>query len=501
MSAACSPPPRKRARTKGPPSPTGDDDHDGDENLLHALLGGKDGGDGPIAVLAAALPSHDLRSLGCVTSPLCEAVGASCDRWEKSSRRFDSALKKKAPAAEDTAAEDHHMPTLSQRQLQTPGGGRGLTMRCLTPWMAHRRPPASCLRPREMHLPKKAGAGGNSLRCFRVAPPGKLFLLGGTAHKSALSYDAYAARRQKTAAASTWSAAEVPDLPEIIEDAAAAWLRGKLYVVGGEIGSWDVDGYEEISARCYCFDPADRDAGWRRVADLRVGRIAHAAVVLGGHLYVLAGIKAWNADGDEDGVPVASVERYDPAADAWEAVAPMKTARWCTAAAACKADGKLYVFGGTAPSAGDDHDAASRTCERYDPVADAWESLPDLPTARSGAAAAVLGGKLWVAGGSDGTELKRTVETFDPLTGTWDCSKADLVTARHRPALAVLNGKLHALGGTLGLNGPAYEHMFAGYEKMVSVEKYNARKNSWSVVSSMGLPEGREMSAVAVLMA
>ena len=34
----------------------------------------------------------------------------------------------------------------------------GLALRCLVPWAAGRRPPASCVA--EVHLPKLAGAGG-----------------------------------------------------------------------------------------------------------------------------------------------------------------------------------------------------------------------------------------------------------------------------------------------------------------------------------------------------
>ena len=45
-----------------------------------------------------------------------------------------------------------------------------------------------------------------------------------------------------------------------------------------------------------------------------------AVVVLDGKLYAMGGYN------DDDGI-LSSVERYDPALDAWEAVAPMGTAR------------------------------------------------------------------------------------------------------------------------------------------------------------------------------
>ena len=53
----------------------------------------------------------------------------------------------------------------------------------------------------------------------------------------------------------------------------------------------------------------------------------------------------------------------------------MGTARWNHAAAVL--DGKLYAVGG---HGGND----SRSCERYDPAADAWEPVPDLAAAGHG---------------------------------------------------------------------------------------------------------------------
>jgi hypothetical protein len=55
----------------------------------------------------------------------------------------------------------------------------------------------------------------------------------------------------------------------------------------------------------------------------------------------------------------------------------------------------------------------------YDPVADAWTALPDLPTQRTHLAAAALGCKLYVAGGrfggGAGSEMTDILEVFDPI--------------------------------------------------------------------------------------
>ena len=53
-------------------------------------------------------------------------------------------------------------------------------------------------------------------------------------------------------------------------------------------------------------------------------REGHAVAVLDGKLYAVGG-------DNEDGVTLSSVERYDPALDAWEAVAPLPADRCCAA--------------------------------------------------------------------------------------------------------------------------------------------------------------------------
>ena len=393
-------------------------------------------------------------------------------------------------------------------------------MRCLTPWK--KACPPAARRRGEWDLAKKSNDGGNSLRCYRVAPPGKLFLVGGDRFGDdaggfdpppTLSWDAYN-RRQQSAWEDTASnhVSAVPKLPHDCEDAAAAWLQGKLYVIGGDLGTYGSDEFEEFSAKVYCFDPTrgddnnddddDNDGTWRRVADLRQGRCAHAAVALGGHLYAIGGMNM--AEGTSD-IALASVERYDPTGDAWEAVAPMPAARWCPAVAVLGE--KLYLFGGS--SEDDDEGGVLEKCMRFDPIANTWEPLPDLPTPRSGAAAAAFGGEVWVVGGSDGTQLK-TVEVFDPVTRVWDTSKADLPARRYRPALAVLNGELHLLGGLVPLANelPAGlddddDERASGAAPASVVEKWDPKANSWSVVEEMTLPEeigGWSLCAVAVAM-
>ena len=105
---------------------------------------------------------------------------------------------------------------------------------------------------------------------------------------------------------------------------------------------------------------------------------------------------------------LTSVERYDPATNAWEAVAPMATAR-CTFAVAVL-DGKLYAVGGYNL---DDGNLSS--VERYDPALDVWEAVAPMAVRRIAFGVAVLGGKLYAVGG----QFVASVERYDPATNAW----------------------------------------------------------------------------------
>ena len=109
---------------------------------------------------------------------------------------------------------------------------------------------------------------------------------------------------------------------------------------------------------------------------------------------------------------LATFYRYDSMANVWEAMAPMSTARYDSAAAAV-VDGKLYVMGG--------RDGPNRlsSVERYDPAKNAWEAVAPMSAARQAPAVAVFDGKLYVMGGRDGQNWLSSVERYDPARNEW----------------------------------------------------------------------------------
>jgi N-acetylneuraminic acid mutarotase len=160
------------------------------------------------------------------------------------------------------------------------------------------------------------------------------------------------------------------------------------------------------------------------------------AAAVDGKLYVIGG----QTEASSNSPFVDSVFQYDPATDRWTPRASMPTAR--SAGAAAVINGKIYVAGGRPPRGSD--------FAVYDPVADSWAALPDLPTQRNHLAAAAIGGRVYVAGGRFGgnyqSEVTDIVEVFDPATSAW--SKGPLMLVKRSGHNSVLaNGCWHIWGG------------------------------------------------------
>ena len=135
----------------------------------------------------------------------------------------------------------------------------------------------------------------------------------------------------------------------------------------------------------------------------------HTATVVDGKIYVVGG----EIEDDEVEVVVTDdVDMYDPAADSWQQMAAMPTARSSPAAAVL--DGKIYVSGGFLPTG-----VYSDALEAYDTVADTWTKLATLSKARAFHASAAVHGKLCVFGGYSVDGRIDLVEVYSPASNSW----------------------------------------------------------------------------------
>lgn len=132
-------------------------------------------------------------------------------------------------------------------------------------------------------------------------------------------------------ATATWDTA-LPPLPEARDHGCGGVVGGTLYVTGGRRGT-----IASTAGDVYAYTPG---GAWQTRAPMITARGGTACGVLGDRIVVVGG----------EGNPAvpsrvfAEVEAYDPAADAWAALAPMVTPRHGMGAAAWA--GKLHVPGG-----------------------------------------------------------------------------------------------------------------------------------------------------------
>lgn len=118
--------------------------------------------------------------------------------------------------------------------------------------------------------------------------------------------------------------------------------------------------------------------------------------------------------------------------------------------------------------------------DKYNPATNTWTQLPDAPRARDHFHAAVVGDKMYLAGGrlsgGDGgvfAPLIPEVDVYDFTNETWSTIPADLPTPRAAAAVVNFQEKVFVIGGEG--NGQAYDN----------TEALDPSSNTWSVLDPL----------------
>jgi hypothetical protein len=306
-------------------------------------------------------------------------------------------------------------------------------------------------------------AGGFTVQSVRQAPVQTVkgtFPMTDMASAAKARAKAAATPKAEPAAGTAWQ--PIANFPTTIQDNVAEYSGGKLY------SGFGYDGAEDAKT-LYSYDPTA--GAWTQQASAADTRETPAHGFIGGKLYVAGG---WGASG----APDTKTEVYDPSSNSWSTgpawpgalagsgsavlgaklyavggcdaancgatgVAVLDTAAgtWSSAAAypettswvACGGlSGKVYCAGGT------DGDATSTHTYAYDPSADTWTRLADMPGGAWGAAYTAANGLLLVQGGvNGGGALTNQGYAYDPASDTWS-------------ALPNANAAAYRFGGALG---------------------------------------------------
>ncbi len=221
-------------------------------------------------------------------------------------------------------------------------------------------------------------------------------------------------------------------------------LDGKVYIIGGRntaLKSLD---------KMYIYNPATDT--WV-TKNLLTNRFQNQLETVGGKIYVIGG--------DNDSGATNSVEAYDPAADAWETKAPMKTSR--TNFRTAVVNGKIYAIGGFIKN---DPNTALSSVEEYDPVTNKWTEKASMHTPRFECGLSVFENKIYVIGGSNGKGATKAVEVYDPETNTWT-DKAPILTPLYEIQTVVVKENIYAI------------------DYNSAPEQYNTKTNTWKNIASM----------------
>lgn len=248
-------------------------------------------------------------------------------------------------------------------------------------------------------------------------------------------------------------------------ETAVTQMGGKLFVIGGYPST-------RITVDTVQVYDSKTDK-WSFVARLPQP-INHAmTAVVDGRLYVIGGQLTAGGRGRAAGYVNTNLV-YDVGDDRWLGRARMPTSR--SAGMAAVLDGKIYVAGGRPPRGSD--------FAVYDPKTDSWETLPDLPTQRNHMVAVALDGKIFVVGGREGGGFRSpqidAVEAFDPETGKWE-RKAPLLEPRSGLNGIVHKGCLHVFGGE-GLEGTNQDGVHTEHDV------YNPKTGKWTQLPPMPIP-------------
>ncbi|KAM3857568.1 kelch-like protein 33 [Diretmus argenteus] len=215
---------------------------------------------------------------------------------------------------------------------------------------------------------------------------------------------------------------------------------------------------------------------WRKLGEMpEPARISHEVAVLKGQLYVIAGRRYYGTNDI-----LNSAYRYDPLQGSWERLADMHQKRCCFSVVVL--DEMLYAIGGDA------YPHCSGSVERYCHTTNCWSFTQPLDEALCAHAACVLHNQIFVSGGlNSGYQCLASMFLYHPEKGT--TYLADMTASRAHHCMEIMGGHLYVAGGTTTDKNMATVDQLA-------CEVYNPVANAWTAFTSLSVPHVGAGSAV-----
>jgi N-acetylneuraminic acid mutarotase len=239
----------------------------------------------------------------------------------------------------------------------------------------------------------------------------------------------------------TWS--ELPPLPSGRQSPVSGLVGDQIVATCGLKGS--------LQAQTWVTNATTTAGTWHTGAPLPIAAGEVASGVINNVLYVL-------------GAATNATMAYDLSTGIWRSdLAPRPILGDHHGAEVI--NGKLYLFGGLNGGG-----AAAGRVQIYNPVTNSWSLGASAPYAAGSVATALIGGKVYMAGGIVGSTTVGTAAVYDPASDTW-ASIASMPAGRNHAAASTDGQKLYIFGGRIGGNVPS-----VGFN---DVQIYDPASNTW----------------------
>lgn len=229
--------------------------------------------------------------------------------------------------------------------------------------------------------------------------------------------------------------------PTPINHSSAVPVDGVLYVIGGQTNAGGRNEPSRYTAAVNAYDP--KTERWKPRAPMPTARSAMAHGVIDGKIYVAGGRPPRGHD----------FAVYDPKTDKWTTLPDLPTARNHMAAAAI--GGKLYVAGGR--FGGGFRSEITAALEAYDPATNAWTSKHPMSEPRSGLNGIAVNGCFHTFGGEHPTASKTGVfphhEVYNPKADRWTRLSDMPIPVHGVTGLVYAGGLIYLPGGGLHMGG------------------------------------------------
>jgi uncharacterized protein (TIGR03437 family) len=238
-----------------------------------------------------------------------------------------------------------------------------------------------------------------------------------------------------------------------------------LYALGGQAGTI-------VPGLVYRLDPSAPTPTWGApVQQMPQALTSSDAVFLNGRIHVTGGVLA-------SGQVSSNHYAYNIAANNWSTLAPAPSLAHSYALVVDNERGVFYLTGGSANG-----QTGSTAVSSYNPGTNSWSDLTPMNQARFGHEAALIEGKLYVAGGNGASGPVASAEVYDFNTGGWSP-----IAPLNRPRFAASSFVAADQGGNplwFIVGGQESTGMNPGSS---ATDVYDVRNNRWITLDDSFLP-------------